>query len=229
MIFDIKDLIGHFNSSARSKYDPNGYGLDTEQDATSVYEKVVDEMLLLLDPAGSERVLDVGCGTGEILERVSKRCPDIVGLDLSPAMAKIVNDRGYRAMAYDGNIFPFEDEVFDVVTIYQVIINLPTPDVAANLIREALRVTKKGGKILVGAVPHVNRSGMPTHRLHHWVKVKILLRRILLNKQSVPYFSYPYSYFGAIFDSFNLQRLQFAPCMVPRKGWEKKYHVIMVK
>ena len=144
-------------------------------------------------------------------------------------MAKILNDRGLHALSYDGNVIPFKEEVFDVVLIYQVVINLPTPEVTKNLIREALRVMKRGGKLLIGAVPHEKKSGMPTHKLHHWVKIKIFLRRLLLRKKSVPYFSYPYSFFGDLFDTYNLQKIEFVPCLIPRMGWEKKYHVIITK
>ena len=230
MAFDLKDLGSYFDSSAHVTKDAtaNKYGVTSSSDAGVLYEQVVGELLHVLEPSPTAKVLDVGCGTGEILERVASRCPDILGLDLSPAMTEIVKAKGHRALAYDGGAFPFEDGSFDLVMIYQVFINLPAAEIATNLLREAVRVTRKGGTILVGAVPHPVLSRMPTHERSRWVNAKILLRR-LAGRRTIPYYAYNYSFFGNVFDSFELERLAFVPCRVPRKGWETKYHVILTR
>jgi SAM-dependent methyltransferase len=229
--FDLNDLANHFDASALAKKDAraNLYGVAGITDAMALYEKVVDELLRVLKPAPDAKILDIGCGTGEILERVALTCPDICGLDLAPAMAKIVSDKGYSAFAYDGGSLPFEDSRFDVVLIYQVFVNLPDAGVARRLLREAARVTRQGGEILVGAVPHPRLSGFPTHRLAWWKNTKMLLRRLVTGEQVIPYYSYDYAFFGDVLDALKLERLSFIPCRIPRIGWETKYHVILAK
>ena len=56
------------------------------------YEKIVDH-LIQFRPFNN--VLEIGCGTGLILEELSKRLPDleIVGFDLTPAMLDIAHQR----------------------------------------------------------------------------------------------------------------------------------------
>ena len=230
MAFDLKDLGSYFDSSAHATKDAtaNKYGVASSSDAVLLYEQVVGELLHVLDLSPTARVLDVGCGTGEVLERIASRCPDILGLDLSSGMTEIVKAKGHRALAYDGGVFPFEDSSFDVAIVYQVFINLPSADIAENLLREAVRVTRKGGTILIGAVPHPAWSRMPTHDRSWWVNTKIWLRR-LAGRQTIPYYAYDYSFFGRLFDSLKLERLAFARCSVPRKGWETKYHVILTR
>lgn len=231
MSFDLNDLGNHFNASAHSKNDAtaNKYGVADVRDATILYDQVVHELLSVIEPASDATILDVGCGTGEILARVASICPDIVGLDLASGMVQIVMDKGYRALSYVGDVFPFRDSSFDVVMIYQVFINLPDAGVAKKLLQEASRVTRKGGKILVGAVPHPIFSRLPTHRLAWWKNAKMLLHRLVTGEQVIPYYSYDYAFFGDVFDLLKLERLSFLPCRIPRTGWETKYHVILVK
>ena len=52
------------------------------------YGEMLDEVVGALDVAPGLRVLDAGCGTGALAERLAKACPDIeyVGVDLSPSM-----------------------------------------------------------------------------------------------------------------------------------------------
>lgn len=230
MAFNLNDLADHFDSSASARKDAtaNQYGVTSNDDAEWLYGEVVGEFVRIVAPAPHAKILDVGCGTGEILRRVAVRCPDTCGLDLSPAMVEIVKAKGHHAVSYDGRVFPFEDGSFDLVVIYQVFINLPSADIARNLLREAVRVTRKGGKVFVGAVPHPERSGLPTHDLAWWVNTKIALRK-LARRPRIPYYSYEYAFFEAVARALKLERPAFVPCAVPRKGWDTKYHVLLAR
>ena len=73
-----------------------------------------------LHPVAGERVLDLACGTGLILERLSKLVgvSNIVGADLSRAMLLELNHRrdGYPIVQADAESLPFKSGSFDVVT-----------------------------------------------------------------------------------------------------------------
>lgn len=47
-----------------------------------------DSLLKLLDPQPSERILDFGCGTGELTVRIAAEARETIGLDPSPDMIK---------------------------------------------------------------------------------------------------------------------------------------------
>src|SRR3569833_32276 len=40
----------------------------------------------LLDPKPGERILDLGCGTGQLTKQIAERGADIIGVDASPDM-----------------------------------------------------------------------------------------------------------------------------------------------
>ena len=69
----------------------------------------------------AERVLDVACGTGQLLEFLSERTDqsELVGIDRVPAMLDVARQRlGKRATFLEGEAqhLPFEDAHFQLVT-----------------------------------------------------------------------------------------------------------------
>ncbi len=83
------------------------------------------------------RILDVGCGTGE-LTRVLREETDgeVVALDADRALLDEA-DADYRALG-DATRLPFCDDAFDLVVCQALLINLPDPRVA---IEEFARVS----------------------------------------------------------------------------------------
>jgi SAM-dependent methyltransferase len=59
------------------------------------YQDMLDEVVRALELAPGLRVLDAGCGTGALAERVAAQYPgvELVGIDLSPVMLKHARER----------------------------------------------------------------------------------------------------------------------------------------
>jgi len=93
------------------------------------------------------RVLDVGCGTGEILRRLRAGfdCVLAVGADLFDGHLRFAPAPVVRA---DGHRLPFADGSFDLVLVRHLLQALPDP---ALLLAEAHRVLAPGGRIHVVA------------------------------------------------------------------------------
>ncbi|NUP95272.1 MAG: class I SAM-dependent methyltransferase [Planctomycetaceae bacterium] len=74
------------------------------------------EMLRLL-PERSERVLDLGCGTGFFLAELEALRPGAVGLDISHAMLRVSEQYvpGARLVTADAERLPFIDRSFDAI------------------------------------------------------------------------------------------------------------------
>jgi len=93
-----------------------------------------------------ERLLDVGSGTGYLINMLSKEHDArFVGLDLSPEMIKQAENKNIKnAKFVEGrsDLLPFEDEMFDIVTCSQSFHHYPETD---KPMQEAKRVLKKGG------------------------------------------------------------------------------------
>ncbi len=93
-------------------------------------------------------VLDVAAGTGRSAEPLLRAGADVVACDLSGEMLQVARDRvpGLRTVQGSATALPFEDDVFDVVTISFGLRNVDRPHIA---LAEMLRVTKPGGKLVV--------------------------------------------------------------------------------
>ncbi len=225
------NLVEYFNARAKSSDNPlliNGAGACEQEDPAGLFDELFKEItnLLRVGPQDGE-VLDVGCGSGEILRRFHEAGYSATGVDIAPAMVELARKSGLKAIHYDGGELPFPDQSFGLVVIYAVFINLPSLESASHLIHEARRVVKDGGAILVGAVPHPQRSPFPTHEARGlWAHLRGLVRRFL-NRPPISYFSFHYDFFCRHFDQSGFSSVTFFPCRISRQGWSGKYHVIL--
>jgi ubiquinone/menaquinone biosynthesis C-methylase UbiE len=90
-------------------------------------------------------VLECGCGTGLILERVKEFARRAAGIDLSPGMLELAKGRGLDVREGSVTALPFEDATFDVTCSFKVLAHVP--DIGKAL-SEMARVTRPGGLIL---------------------------------------------------------------------------------
>jgi ubiquinone/menaquinone biosynthesis C-methylase UbiE len=103
--------------------------------------------------------LDLGTGTGRMLEILAGRANRAVGVDSSPAMLSVARANLERAglknaQVRHGDIYalPVERDAYDVVIIHQVLHYLDDP---ARAIREACRTLRPGGRLfVVDFAPH---------------------------------------------------------------------------
>lgn len=89
-------------------------------------------------------VLDVGCGSGLLLELLRPLSARLVGIDFSERMIRLARERvpEARLVLADAESLPFTDGSFDVVVSATVIQNAPSPE---RVLNEIARVLRKGG------------------------------------------------------------------------------------
>jgi ubiquinone/menaquinone biosynthesis C-methylase UbiE/DNA-binding transcriptional ArsR family regulator len=112
-----------------------------------------------LGPGPFDLFVDLGTGTGRMLELFADRFRRGLGLDLSPAMlayarAKLERAGMQHAQVRQGDIFdlPLADHSADAVIMHQVLHFLADPQ---PVLREAARVLAPGGRLLiVDFAPH---------------------------------------------------------------------------
>jgi demethylmenaquinone methyltransferase/2-methoxy-6-polyprenyl-1,4-benzoquinol methylase/ArsR family transcriptional regulator len=108
-------------------------------------------------------LLDLGTGTGRMLELLAPLASRAVGVDQSPQMLSVARARlehaGLRNVQLrQGDIYalPVERDFYDLVIVHQVLHYLDDP---ARAIREATRALRPGGRLLVvDFAPHEEES-----------------------------------------------------------------------
>lgn len=90
------------------------------------------------------RVLDIGCGTGGLLEELSRNGCEPHGVELNPDSVEICRKKGLDVQQGDLEDFEFEDDCFDSIILWHVIEHVPSPTRTLEKIRKIL---KPGGSI----------------------------------------------------------------------------------
>ncbi|MEG4227424.1 methyltransferase domain-containing protein [Microcoleus sp. N9_B2] len=132
---------------------------------TSLYEKnhafiwqYGESLLELLAPKAGERILDLGCGTGQLTAKIAENGTLVQGIDSSLSMISTAkfNYPHINFVAADARDFQVE-EPLDAVFSNAVLHWIKQPDAAINCVEKALKpggrfVAEFGGKGNVGAI-----------------------------------------------------------------------------
>ena len=93
------------------------------------------------------RILEVGCGWGELAEWVGRETgAEVIAVDLSPRMVELARERGVDAQVGDVQGLPFADGEFDVAIAAWMLYHVPDLD---RGIAELARVLRPGGRLVV--------------------------------------------------------------------------------
>jgi ubiquinone/menaquinone biosynthesis C-methylase UbiE len=169
-----------------------------------------------LAPGPGVRVLDAGCGRGEVLLACARAGSTVAGIDYSEAAVEISKDtlagvEGADLRQGDISKLPWPDASFDRVLSGDVIEHLDSADGEAML-REAFRVLRPGGWLVLHTAPNLlflrftwpiarwpllaAGYGESVRRLESWVAAS---KRYHVNEQSL--YGLRRSLRGAGFDS----------------------------
>jgi demethylmenaquinone methyltransferase/2-methoxy-6-polyprenyl-1,4-benzoquinol methylase len=134
--------------------------------------------LELLEVEPDDRVLDAGCGTGETTKHLLARAGAVYGVDLSPDQLATAVRKDELAeaefLAADALSLPFPDDVFDRVVSVGSIMYWEDP---GAVLREARRVTRPGGSILVMGFNRRNAPPLaPIRNVHDAVNSLLFYR-----------------------------------------------------
>lgn len=113
---------------------------------------------------GATLVLDVGCGTGGMLSRITGA--RAVGVDLSPRALAHARRRGLRSVTRgSADRLPFADAVFDAVLALDLLYHREVRDDGAVL-AECRRVLRPGGRVLIHAAAYPWLYGAHDRAVH---------------------------------------------------------------
>ena len=149
------DIAGDSNRLKRAdaaSYDATATDFDYLTDRYST--GIASRMLAVAKVEQSDRLLDLGTGTGLLARLAAERGANVVGIDHSEGMLDRARLKAKLAtfQVMDAEALQFEDGSFDVAATLYVLRHLPDPRAAC---RELHRVLRLGGKLVaaVGARP----------------------------------------------------------------------------
>lgn len=117
----------------------------------SYLDRTLGLALEALRLSGTERILDVGCGTGEFARMALARFPhlSIVGVDLAPGMVAVAREKlaGLPQVSFEvatAEALPFAPQTFDVVVCANMLHHVQDP---RRVMEECARVLHPGGRM----------------------------------------------------------------------------------
>lgn len=128
-----------------------------------------ESLIELLDPKPGERILDVGCGPGQLTHKIAERGAEVIGLDASPEMIGQArqNYPQLRFLLQDAAAMQFDGE-FDAVFSNAALHWMLDAGSVARCIARALRsngrfVAELGGKGNIAQIESAIEAVLPRH------------------------------------------------------------------
>ena len=93
------------------KWNPRGY----DEHAHYVY-KLGEPLIALLSPIEGEKILDLGCGHGELTQRLSEFECEVRGIDASEEMVHAAKQNGINAEVMNAEELTFDNEFDGIIS-----------------------------------------------------------------------------------------------------------------
>jgi ubiquinone/menaquinone biosynthesis C-methylase UbiE len=146
--FEIKELVAHKWDLASETFDTHiGHGIQSKRE-----REVWKNCFLQVFTEKNLKILDVGCGTGELSLLFSEMGHEVKGIDISNQMLKIAKAKAEASKVDitfeegDAENPPYENGTFDIVFNRHLLWTLPNP---IQAIQNWKRVLKNGGKVVI--------------------------------------------------------------------------------
>ena len=143
-----------------------------EMRALELPAAAVEATLLSILPSNVEKLLDIGTGTGRLLEVLAPRIRLGLGIDASKQMLALARSRLSRPdLAHcavrlaDMYRLPLTDAGYDIALLHMVLHYAETPE---TVLAEAARILAPGGTLLVIDLAAHTRTDLTERLAHRW-------------------------------------------------------------
>jgi len=151
---------------------------------TKAWRRVVTS---IIGPKPGMKILDIAAGTGSSSRPLFDKGAEVTALDFSHGMIEQGRKQNKNINFVQGDALklPFEDNSFDVTTISFGLRNTSNTDKA---LKEALRVTKDGGRIVVAEFSHPVNPIFKKIYLNYLMKaLPVIVKKISKNPDAYIY------------------------------------------
>ena len=119
-------------------------------------------------------VADFGCGQGVFLDKVSRYCKSITGIELQSDYVSDMRERGHKALR---SLAECQDDFFDAIFAFHVVEHLHSP----VEVLEEIKIKMKSGSKLIVEVPHANDFLLSTLNIDDFKKFTLWSQHLILH------------------------------------------------
>lgn len=166
----LADVRGQRAAAANAWFDAHAAEWDRLRALHVADAEVEAAMLAALGARSVGRLLDVGTGTGRMIELIGPRAAAATGVDLSPEMLRLARGKvdaaglGHAEVRMgDMGALPFGDASFDTVLLHQVLHFAQAP---GEVLGECARVLAPGGRLLIADFAPHSREELRQRHAH---------------------------------------------------------------
>jgi len=158
-----------WNNEMAQKYNPDSFINESGWPIRWVERRRMEMAIGLLDCRSTDAVLDLGCGSGNLLTLLEGS--EITGVDLSDYLLTLAKNRvqgrpNIKILRENAEQLPFGDNSFDRVVCSEVLEHVQNPD---RVLKEIHRVSKPGARIVIT---------FPNEKLINFCKKIVIFLRI---------------------------------------------------
>jgi len=135
-------------------------------------QAVEDALLRFASGTARGRLLDIGTGTGRVLELLAPNFREALGVDASKPMLALARARLAKPGLYHCTVrladmyrLPFADASFDTAVLQMVLHYAEDP---ADVVNEAARVLRPDGRLIIIDLAAHTREDLISKRAHRW-------------------------------------------------------------
>lgn len=128
----------------------SGYDKKSLKTYKKAYEQSIERTRNVV--SNSDRVLEIGCGTGIVTLGIAKAVQHVMATDISPKMIATAREKAEHKSVTnvefhvnDGYALPYDDDSFDVVLLFNVLHFVKEPK---KVLQEARRLLKPSGALV---------------------------------------------------------------------------------
>ncbi len=220
---------------AQNYYYPSGSFSTTAVGLLSKISLKIKEKQILkytkLDKSRKVRILDIGCGCGDFLVNLSHNRFEKFGIEINPDGFNACKNKSIKVYNQEIQDVDFEDNSFDVVTLWHVLEHFKDP---VLVLKQVKRILSKNG-VLIIATPNTDSLGFkfgnkfwfhldsPRHlMLYNRKSITALLKQVgfSYSEESNAYYDYPLDLFWSI--RFSVSKLIIYPLYLLFKLLDKE-------
>jgi ubiquinone/menaquinone biosynthesis C-methylase UbiE len=125
------------------------------------FDRYAEEIMSYI--AGAKSVVDAGCGSGELLERIGKHCSNVIGIDYSQSMLDMARKRLSESGLNNVELFCDSVTAIDkycqkkVDAVYSNgVVQYLSSDELEEFMKGCRTVLNPGGRVALLSVPNIN-------------------------------------------------------------------------